>query len=530
LPTEEDAGSPKSQIEFINFDAENGKTTPVVGNTTFDTVYATAKLIPEVFGRINKFSIDVANKVEVESNMKTKKKQVALWAKGMNLKILLQETVQDLLLTGNAYWEVVSSTKSQLRTMIDVMNKSFESSITLDSILKTNPQLCFPVDMVRVRPTTIRIRVDKHGNLEGYTQTPNGGETINFTPKEIIHFRLARLDDDVYGFSKIYPLVLDLTSLVFAKSYNKNFFKNNATPDIMFMFPDEKPKSKLIVEFKKDLKQRHKQGRRGPLVSTGNIDFKVLNEFKKDAEFLKGLDRVEKMLDEVIGTTPALFGHQSAERSSDLSLQPYFVAIGSMQDDLERVMDLDLSQRFFDGNVEFILSKNYRRDEIREATVINLLLNGPRPVITMQEARIKAGYGSDVPTELLKPPVNNQNPKPPGNNQAQDNNANGDREDSNDKKIKVMIQLFAENAKIRKSSTMEIPNFDIFVALVESSSQRPFVESKVFFQEFENRIILYFSDGLYFYTHTVLKETIDVEEFKMRFLTGAIEAIPRNNM
>ena len=75
--------------------------------------------------------------------------------------------------------------------------------------------------------------IDQHGVIQGYVQLKGDwGSTdfITFNKDEIIHFKLNNPGNEVYGLAPLESLALPIETDLYAQSYNRDFFKNNAVP------------------------------------------------------------------------------------------------------------------------------------------------------------------------------------------------------------------------------------------------------------------------------------------------------------
>lgn len=114
---------------------------------------------------------------------------------------LLQKTILDLRIYGNAFWETVRLSGSEIEIY---------------------------------HLPAIGMDVDKKGR---WVQRI-GKEEVSYADDEIWHFREPSLLSSIWGAPDYLPLINDgtLETLSALKAYNKNFFRNNAIPDgILFI-------------------------------------------------------------------------------------------------------------------------------------------------------------------------------------------------------------------------------------------------------------------------------------------------------
>lgn len=80
---------------------------------------------------------------------------------------------------------------------------------------------------------SMRVLVDEHGLVQGYVQKTDGfgsSQPAFFEADEIVHFKLNNPGNEVYGLSPLESLFVPIESDLYAQAYNRDFFKNNATP------------------------------------------------------------------------------------------------------------------------------------------------------------------------------------------------------------------------------------------------------------------------------------------------------------
>lgn len=90
----------------------------------------------------------------------------------------------------------------------------------------------FPKELYNLYTPQMRVVVDEHGTVLGYVLKHNWdkNKTVTWKPHEIIHFRLNNPENEIYGLSPLESLFIPIETDLYAQAYNKNFFKNNATP------------------------------------------------------------------------------------------------------------------------------------------------------------------------------------------------------------------------------------------------------------------------------------------------------------
>lgn len=90
-----------------------------------------------------------------------------------------------------------------------------------------------PAEFYALDGATIRIVLDKDGNIVGYKQVIFGQPKVEFSPDELL-FIVANPRTDLrvsgYGFSELEMLMHTITSHLYAEEYNRRFFSHGAIP------------------------------------------------------------------------------------------------------------------------------------------------------------------------------------------------------------------------------------------------------------------------------------------------------------
>lgn len=116
---------------------------------------------------------------------------------------LVAEAIIDSHLYGDAYWEIAYDSDG------------------------------LPGALYNVYCPSIRILVDEHGVVKGYVQLRGGwgsSEIIPFKKDQMTHFKMHNPGNEVYGLSPLESLALPIETDLYAQAYNRDFFKNDATP------------------------------------------------------------------------------------------------------------------------------------------------------------------------------------------------------------------------------------------------------------------------------------------------------------
>ena len=135
------------------------------------------KEVPLIHGGINKI-VDhtVGPGFVIKSDNEMANEIIKTFITELNFDILVRKIVQDILVYGNAYLELV---------------------------LKNG----MIIELIPRNPQNMYAKRDNKGTLQGYTQLVNQNTKINFLPNEIIHFKNNILSDEAYGTSIINTLL-----------------------------------------------------------------------------------------------------------------------------------------------------------------------------------------------------------------------------------------------------------------------------------------------------------------------------------
>lgn len=202
----------------------------------------------------------------------------------------LRRIYQDLLIFGNAYFNVVYDKKKR------------------------------PVRLKRVAPWTMHIKAAKNGEVQFYVQRdPNdpGADPVAFQPNEILHFKLPDPADDIYGLSPLEAIKLTVTTDLNAMAWNKAYFQNGAATGTVIVVEEasEAEVERAQQQFNKmysGATNAHK-----PVVLTGKVDIKKSVVSHAEMGFLEGRKQLMMEILSVLDVPPAKIGiMETANRSN----------------------------------------------------------------------------------------------------------------------------------------------------------------------------------------------------------------------
>lgn len=212
---------------------------------------------------------------------------------------LIQVTVINLALVGNAYWNLVGTRPNQ-------------------PISETNP----PVEIWWVKPGQMRPVPKADGTLSHYLFTSADNVEKTLDPSEVIHFRLPNPDSYHIGLGMMEPLMTTSTLEFNAQSFQRGFMENNGTPPFVFRHPGS-PTKEERTQFWRAWDERHKgperSGRAGMI--WGGMEVETLGQSMRDAEYvdLRKMNR-EEMLG-ALGVPPSVVGLLEYANYSNMEVQ-----------------------------------------------------------------------------------------------------------------------------------------------------------------------------------------------------------------
>ena len=219
-----------------------------------------------------------------------------------NIREVMKAVDFDRYVTGDGYGFKGKLSKKEIkRSLINLKKKSnliskdnykrlgFKDSSSLSSYLwmksVMDEDLTEPKSFSYVASSTMGIETDKHQVL-GYRQRASGEEQL-YTPEEIIHLVLNRLDGHVEGFSPIQAMAMEMYLIMMVKENMVAFFENGASPSKIYSLPDvktvEDPNYRSLIDLLRESKKVINSN--GSLVYVGNLKVDDLGSSPKDMEY-----------------------------------------------------------------------------------------------------------------------------------------------------------------------------------------------------------------------------------------------------
>lgn len=218
----------------------------------------------------------------------------------LSYRELIQVTVINLKLLGNAYWNLVGTKEGQ-------------------PISPTNP----PVEIWWVKPEQLQPTPDETGAIVAYEFTSPAGKKRKIDAADIIHFRLPNPGSYFTGIGMMEPLTNTAILEANAVSFMRNFMANDATPPFAFSHPGS-PTPEQRREFFRAWDERHqgpnKNNRPGMLWGGMGIE-KIGDQTIKDIQYpeLRKMNREEFLAG--AGVPPSIVGLLEYANYSNMEVQ-----------------------------------------------------------------------------------------------------------------------------------------------------------------------------------------------------------------
>ena len=244
-----------------------------------------------------------------------------------------------------------------------------------------------------LRPDRVKIVPNADGSINHWEYSAAPGEPIKFPPNQVCQIKRFNPYNSLYGQSVVRALQGAITTDVRAENYNANFLKNQARPAGAVVIKGSPPG---IPQQERDRKEIQRVYRNPGTVGIfyGDTEWKDWGLSQKDMEFLEGRKFSREQIINAIIRYPTVAGLPSAN---------YATADNDRRMFAENVVMPEMA-RVEQARQEFILSdfgpdvigrfdwsqvSALREDMTAKATMLNLLVNGRRQIITQNEARTK---------------------------------------------------------------------------------------------------------------------------------------------
>ena len=182
---------------------------------------------------------------------------------------------------------------------------SFRRNLLIDYIIDGNIFIYYDgVHLYHLPASKMIIHASEKTYIEKYTYN----ETINFTPKEIIHIKENSFYSIYRGISRLKPALRTMVLTRRMRDFQDNFFKNGAVPGLVLKSPNtlsEKIKERMIQSWQ--ARYRPDAGGRRPLILDGGIEIdEISNVNFKELDFQAAIEDNEKIILKALGVPPIL--------------------------------------------------------------------------------------------------------------------------------------------------------------------------------------------------------------------------------
>lgn len=220
--------------------------------------------------------------------------------------------------------------------------------------------------------STVMIEHDRY-EIKKYIQYFSG-YSQEFSPEEVIHIPLTRIDGKVDGFTPVESLVYELILLWAIKENMLAYVRNGGVPKKIFVLPEELNNSANHKWLVTQLMEKGKlENRHGNMVLTGKVEVNDLEVNPKDMEYkdlaLYVTSNIAYALRVPVSRIPYMIGKaQSKGDAGGLAESGYWSMIESDQ----RTVEMHLNSQLFKklGWI-FKFKKRYKIDDLREAQALN---------------------------------------------------------------------------------------------------------------------------------------------------------------
>jgi HK97 family phage portal protein len=486
-------------------------------NVSVDTLYNVLKQSPEVTACIEAIVEDIMADEWKYIGSKSAIEKTKKFVLASNFYKILSNAIYDLLITGNAYILKLSVKEDQIKEILTQLDKSlakeFGIQMKKEEVMLLTQELTKSIkDLQLIKSSTVKINYDKTGKVLSYQQNVKG-ETRAYLPKDVIHLSLINIGGEPYGFTPLEPLLSDIATLLFAKDYVGRYFENDGVPNFLFLMPEDNPDSRNYELLKTELKELKKKGDKfRNLALTGKIDVQQLQKFNKDMEFAKLIEHFTQVV--LIGMGVPTYrinytiSNQQQGSQVNRAYEGYYKKIGFIQNLLEHQLNKELFSNFL---VEMVFNRAYKIDEMREAQIIQILTQVG--AITIEEARDMMGMDPEKPKGTEPTKTGDQN-----NINFAEQKKTDEGQDNNPKQPDAQL-----DNKIKSINEEVDVSWGTFQLIVEKFvGEGNFDTAKIIYRETDEYFTLFFNDGSWKYRCLIDKTTLDVNKFRIEYLSRAV--------
>ena len=356
---------------------------PYSKDNNFKTFMKWARRSPQLMGFLGIIATDMlSDSIDFKPLDKTSGRNKVIKAKAfweMNRGMdVTEETIYDMLITGIGYNWLGKIDEVQLKefcqlavreTMPELKAEELEFKADhMVKLIKKDSSEKIVKKLRHVAASTMSIHTDEYEVLK-YIQRV-GVNTKEFSPDEILVFKLMPFDGKVFPFPPMEAILSEIYLLWLITQNYVSFFENGGKPDNVFILPKELAGSKnhkyLIDTLTKYKKIQNKHGN---MVFTGDLTIEKLMEIEHQMEnkdlglYLTSV--LAMMYGVPVNRIPFLVGKAAAGGDSGgLADTGYWRKISVWQSKLEGPYNRELWVPYF--GVEMKFRRGYLQDEVRE--------------------------------------------------------------------------------------------------------------------------------------------------------------------
>lgn len=344
------------------------------------TLMQYVKFTPEIISIFNAIIEDIISdgyrlepSEDVRGSGKTKVQKAEQFLRKNHFKELLASALWDILGTGDAYIYKSGISPAQVRGLVEDAVNSLPIHFKADAVnhimfkLMNGDEDIFSTRSLELIPSsTVKINYTNHGVTEYIQQV--GMNVVRFSPEEVIHMRLWRLDGKVYGFTPMQSITREIDILSNVKDFARYYFEKGGVPNYLFIFKEDTPDSPSVKAFKKTLQLAASLNNKWKnIIATGEIEPIELNKMTQDMQFQQlaiYLTQVIVMAWQIPSSRLSDMLVAKGIRGATIATEGYYRKISHLQDVLEDIVNNEILAQF---KVRLLFNKAYTEDEIKEA-------------------------------------------------------------------------------------------------------------------------------------------------------------------
>lgn len=269
------------------------------------------------------------------------------------------------------------------------------------------PERGSPRELYVLRPDRMRVLPGDGTQLVGGYEYTVNGETVKFTPEQILHLKTFNPLNDWYGMSPIEAAARSIDQNNESRAWNVALLQNMARPPGALV--TEQTLTEAQFERLKEDIERYYTGARNagrPLLLEGGLDWKEMGLNAQEIAWLEGLKLSAREIAIAFGVPPELIGDSENKTYSNWQESRkafYEETILPLMDWMKAELNNWLVPKFGDSSV-FI---DYDKDEIEalsedRQTMWQRAIDGVKAgIITPNEAREMLGYETVEGADLL---------------------------------------------------------------------------------------------------------------------------------